>query len=48
MKKYIVTYSDEARELTDEELLNFIKVAVINNRDISDFRVTEINKNVRP
>lgn len=48
MKKYIVTYSDKTEELTDEELLNFIKVAVINNRDIKDFRVTEINLNVRP
>jgi hypothetical protein len=44
MEQYKVTFSDTYMVLNDEELKNFINVAVINNKDIHKFSVERIKQ----
>lgn len=39
MNKYIVTFEDHKMVLGEDELLQFVKIAVINNKGISSFSV---------
>lgn len=43
--KYLVTFENIVMTMTEEELLNFVKVAVISNKDISKFQVQRIANN---
>lgn len=45
MKKYIVSFEDYCEVLNEEQLLKFVKIAVINNKDIGAFSVRRI-KNI--
>lgn len=42
MEKYLVFDQNNKLVLTEDELLNFIRVAVIQNKDISSFSVQRI------
>lgn len=44
MEKYKVTFDTTCMVLTDEELKNFIEIAVIHNKDISKFSVERIKE----
>lgn len=44
MEKYKITFGDTYMVLNDEELKNFIDVAVINNKDINKFSVERIKQ----
>lgn len=48
LPKYLVEFAGQTSEFTDEEFLNFIRTAVINNRDIKSFSAIEINRNIKP
>lgn len=39
---YKITFGDHREYVTNEGLLNFIKIAVIHNKDISDFHVERV------
>lgn len=39
---YKITFEDHHEYVNDEGLLNFIKTAVIRNRDISNFKVERV------
>lgn len=41
-KDFLVQYDTEVKFLTEEELEKFIKVAVINNKDIRCLKITRI------
>lgn len=43
MNKYVVTFEDHKVVLGEDELLQFVKIAVINNKDISSFNVQRIS-----
>lgn len=45
MKKttYTVSFGNTTQTLTGEQLINFVKVAVVNNKDISNFTINRIN-----
>ena len=43
-KTYILKFANETQLLTDNELRNFIDIAVIHNRDIKRFEIIEIPK----
>ena len=42
--KYLVRFEDICKVLNADELLNFVSIAVINNKDISSFSVCEMSK----
>lgn len=42
MKTYKITFANHCEYVTNDGLLNFIKIAVINNKDISNFHVERI------
>ena len=42
MEKYLVFDQNNKLILTEDELLNFVRVAVIQNKDISSFSVQRI------
>lgn len=44
MKEYKVFYEDTVEMYTAEELINFIKIAIINNKDVNSFKVERIKK----
>lgn len=44
MKKYVVSFGDETWIYSEEQLKNFVEIAVINNKDIANFSVRRITK----
>lgn len=42
MKSYLVSFDNIVTSMSEEELLNFVKTAVINNKDIANFSVKRI------
>lgn len=43
MSKYLVTFEDHSVVLREDELLEFVKTAVIRNKDISSFSVQRVD-----
>lgn len=48
MEKYLVSDQNNKLILTEDELLKFVKVAVIQNKDISSFSVQRIDSTPAP
>lgn len=42
MEKFLVTFGDTQEVYTEEQLVNFIKVAVLKNKDINNFSVNRL------
>lgn len=42
MEKYLVEFDDERQVLSEEELIEFTKIAVVNNKDIASYTVSRI------
>lgn len=40
---YTVSFGNMIQTLTGEQLINFVKTAVVNNKDVSNFTVNRIN-----
>lgn len=40
--QYIVTFEGTDITFSGEELINFVKIAVVNNKDISNFKVKRL------
>ena len=41
-ERYVVDFGDERRTLTGAELIEFVRIAVVQNKDISGFTVGRI------
>ena len=46
MIKYIIAYGEDTLVLSGEELINFVEIAVVKNKDIKNFSVRQINLKV--
>ena len=44
MERFIISYNDKVLLLNEEELKNFLTIAVINNKDVTNFTMIDLNK----
>lgn len=44
MERFIISYSDKVLLLNEEQLKNFLTIAVINNKDITNFTMIDLNR----
>lgn len=42
MLKYMVVFGETQQVLTGEQLIDFVKTSVVNNKDINNFQVVRI------
>lgn len=42
VNKYEITFGNHTEQVSEQGLLNFVKIAVIQNKDISNFNVKRI------
>lgn len=41
-ERYMVEFDDQHQVMTEEQLIGFVRIAVINNKDVSNFEVHRI------
>ena len=44
MERFIISYSDKVLLLNEEQLKNFLTIAVINNKDITNFTMIDLDR----
>lgn len=44
MERFIISYSDKVLLLNEEQLKNFLIIAVINNKDITNFTMIDLDR----
>lgn len=44
MERFIISYSDKILLLNEEQVKNFLTIAVINNKDITNFTMMDLDK----